>query len=105
MSRYLLLGKVRDDLRAIQRYYLDEGSPEAARTVLISLRKAFQSLAKRPLQGHRREDLTDKPLRFWTVGPYMIAYRPESQPLEIVAVLHGRRHVARLLRHRQESSP
>jgi hypothetical protein len=32
--------------------------------------------------GHKREDLTDNP---WPVGSYLIVYRAEHRPVEIVA--------------------
>jgi plasmid stabilization system protein ParE len=31
---------------------------------------------------------------------YTIVYRPETDPLEIVAVLHGKRNIRRILRQR-----
>jgi antitoxin ParD1/3/4/toxin ParE1/3/4 len=46
--------------------------------------------------GHLREDLADEALRFWRVYSYMIIYRPDSQPLEIVRVLHGARDTSTL---------
>ena len=36
-------------------------------------------------------DLTSRPLRFWTVRNYLIAYAPDEKPLLIIAVLDGRR--------------
>ncbi len=47
--------------------------------------------------GHLREDLAEEPLRFWPVYSYLIIYRPDSRPLEIVRVLHGARDVRNLL--------
>jgi hypothetical protein len=35
---------------------------------------------------------------FWTVHPnYVIVYRPETQPLEIIRLLHGMRDLKQLL--------
>jgi hypothetical protein len=39
--------------------------------------------------GHRREDLTRYPVLFWPVGAYLIIYRAERPPVEIVAVITG----------------
>jgi hypothetical protein len=40
------------------------------------IERAFELLAALPDPGHRREDLTqDDEIRFWTVGPTLIAYR------------------------------
>ena len=50
-------------------------------------------LAKHPLMGTKRQDITPLPVRFWTVTRfpnYVIVYRPETVPLQVVAVLHGK---------------
>ena len=57
----------------------------------------MQLLAANPGIGHIRTDLTDADVRFWSVFKYLVIYRPETKPLEIVRVLHGRREVKRLL--------
>jgi plasmid stabilization system protein ParE len=56
-------------------------------------------LAETPGKGHRRPDLTRRNVLFYTLYQYMVVYRAGA-PLEIVAVLHGKRHVKRLLSHR-----
>lgn len=64
---------------------------------------AIRNLVNFPHQGHKRSDLTSRPLRFQTVGEYLIAYAPEEKPLVVVAVVHGRRNpriMAAVLRHR-----
>jgi hypothetical protein len=33
-----------------------------------------------PHQGHRRFDLTSRPLRFQTIRNYLIAYAPDEKP-------------------------
>jgi plasmid stabilization system protein ParE len=58
-----------------------------------------------PHIGHRRSDLTDRPLRFHLVRDYLIAYAPDESPLWILAVLHDRRNprvMAAILRARDE---
>lgn len=47
--------------------------------------------------GHRREDLTDKPVRFFPVYSFLIIYDPASTPLEIVRVLRGAQDIAVIL--------
>jgi plasmid stabilization system protein ParE len=83
--------------------------PEAARDITdiweYKRRKIFVPLRVRedildtirklvpfPHQGHKRPDLTSRPLRFQTVGNYLIAYAPDEKPLLIIAVLHGKRN-------------
>jgi plasmid stabilization system protein ParE len=57
-------------------------------------------LAGTPAAGHRRKDLTDENVRFFPVYSYLIVYRPEMKPLQIVSILHGRRDVEQILKGR-----
>jgi plasmid stabilization system protein ParE len=55
-------------------------------------------LAKSPLMEARRHDITPLPVRFWTVpkySNYVIVYRPDTVPLQVVAVLHAKRDLKR----------
>jgi plasmid stabilization system protein ParE len=61
--------------------------------------EAFDMLAKHPNMGHARSDLTERDVRFWPVGQYLIVYRC-LLPLQIVAVLHGARDVIEVIRNR-----
>ena len=48
-------------------------------------------------------DLTSRNLRFWTLTRYpnyTIVYRPETTPLQIIAVLHGKRNLRQILKER-----
>jgi plasmid stabilization system protein ParE len=57
-------------------------------------------LAGMPGVGHWRRDLTGAVVKFFSVYSYLIVYRPETSPLQVVAILHGRGDVERLLRER-----
>ena len=49
---------------------------------------------------HRRKDLTDEDVKFFPVYSYLIVYRPETKPLQIVSLFHGRRDVEQILKGR-----
>jgi plasmid stabilization system protein ParE len=66
--------------------------------VVLALEDAFVLLASRPGIGHAREDLADRPLKFWSVYSYLVVYDPAGEPLTIVAVLHGARDIAQILK-------
>ena len=100
MSRYVLLPNAERDLREIRRYYLERHSPRPARTILGAITEAFRSLSKNPGLGHKRADLTGKPYLFWPVHSYIVIYRAQTRPIEIIAVLHGARDVPRILHNR-----
>ena len=41
--------------------------------------EAFESLAERPGMGHTRSDLTERDVRFWPIGSYLVV-TAASQP-------------------------
>jgi plasmid stabilization system protein ParE len=99
MRRFVLSKEARRDLREIKNY-VAEDSVASARRVLAEFRHAFLQLGKTPGMGHTRQDLTKRPVLFWPVRSYLIIYRPEVRPLEIVAVLHGKRSLKQILQDR-----
>ena len=96
MTRFALTPAAKADL--VELYDLiEQDDPRAASRVLARLRTAMRRLARTPGLGHLREDLADEALRFWPVYSYLIVYRPETRPLQIIRVVHGVRDVRRLL--------
>jgi plasmid stabilization system protein ParE len=71
-----------------------------SRTVESAIRGKFAYLADFPSGGHWRRDLTTADVRFFPVYSYVIVYRAETKPLQIIAVLHGHRDFSRLLTKR-----
>jgi plasmid stabilization system protein ParE len=99
MTAYILAPEALQDLQELWDYIATENL-DAADRMIDTLFAAFERLAAMPGLGHRREDLTDRPLRFWTVDTYLVIYRAERTPIEIVAVTRGGRDIPRLLRRR-----
>ena len=102
MSGFVLHPEALADLEEIWEYIAADNL-DAADRVLEELYEAIHGLISYPQQGHRRSDLTARPLRFQSVRDFLIAYAPDEQPLLVVAVLHGRRNprvIAALLRER-----
>jgi plasmid stabilization system protein ParE len=78
MSEYALHPEAYTDLDDI-RGYIAEDSPDAADRVITEVFDAIRGLVPFPNQGHKRPDLTSRPLRFTLVREYLIAYaRPKS---------------------------
>ena len=77
--------------------YIAAGNIEAADRVVDALENAMVKLAKNPGIGHWREELTDKRHRFFLVYSYLIVYRQETKPLQIIRVLHAARDVQSIL--------
>jgi plasmid stabilization system protein ParE len=102
MSSYALTPLAKADIFNIWSY-IAEDNENAADRVEQAIFAACEFLAEAPLRGHSRSDLTTRSLRFWTLTRYpnySLVYRPETTPLQIVAVLHGKRNAQRILKQR-----
>lgn len=95
MSSFVLSGPAAADLDEIHTW-IARDDPTAARRVLEELRAAMHRLVDHPGLGHVRDDLADETLRVWPVHSYLVIYRPETTPLQIVRVLSGYRDIAAL---------
>ena len=104
MNRVVLHPAAERDLDEIWEYIAAD-SIEAADRLVEEIFTAIRRLAAHPQAGHRRPDLTRKPVRFAVVREYLIAYAPEEQPLLVVAVVHGHRNpliISTVLRERTQ---
>jgi antitoxin ParD1/3/4 len=80
--------------------YIAQDSVDAANSVESAIFAACNRLARLPMLGSRRSEITALPVRFWTVTRYpnfIVVYRPDTRPLQVVAVLHGKRNLRELL--------
>ena len=66
-----------DDIRD----YIAQEDPDAADRVMSEIFDAIRGLLAFPHQGHRRPDLSSRPLRFVLVRDYLIAYAPDEKPV------------------------
>ncbi len=69
----------------------------AADRVIGDIERAFKRLAQAPGIGHYREELADKRHRFHLVYSYLIVYRWQRRPLQVLRVLHAARDVQTIL--------
>jgi plasmid stabilization system protein ParE len=102
-SGYALHPEAFADLDDIRDYIAQE-NPDAADQVMSEIFDTIRRLVPFPHRGHRRPDLSPRPLRFTLVREYLIVYAPEERPLWVVAVMHGRRNpriMASILRGRE----
>ncbi len=102
MSGYVLTPLARSDIFEIWRFIASDNE-EAADRVEQAIYKACAFIAENPMRGHSRTDLTKYPLRLWTLTRYpnySVVYSPETDPMQIVAVLNGKRNLRRILSER-----
>jgi plasmid stabilization system protein ParE len=86
-----------DDIEDIW-WWIATNSERAANRMIERLWKAFSLLTDSPGIGHPRQDLTDRPLRFWYVKPYLVIYEVVEGKARIARVIHSSRDVRALLR-------
>lgn len=99
MSGYQLTSRAEDDLFEIWSFIAHKNR-EAADKVEAAIHRTCGFLAEGPLRGHIRGDLTNLPVRFWTVlryPNYVIVYDPVSKPLRIVRILHAAMDISSLV--------
>jgi plasmid stabilization system protein ParE len=91
-----------EDLDAIW-WFIAEDNRDAADRVEMEIIATCRRLAKHPLMGTKRQDITSLPVLFWTLpkfSNYVIVYRPDTAPLQVVAVLYGKRDMKKVLEGR-----
>jgi plasmid stabilization system protein ParE len=80
--------------------YIAADNIDSADRWIEKLFEAMEAIGQTPGMGHRREDLTSHPVLFWPVGSYLVVYRADRRPVEIVAVTQGSRDIPAFLRRR-----
>jgi antitoxin ParD1/3/4 len=102
MIGYDLTPLAKADIFDIWSYIADD-SEDAASRVEQAIYDACAFVAEAPNRGHSRPDLTARSVRFWTLTRYpnfTVVYRPDMAPVQIVAVLHGKRDIRHILMQR-----
>ena len=97
MSGYLVAPRADEDIFEIWRYLHQRAGIEVANRVEADIYRAFETLAQNPGIGHKRSDLTSHPVLFLAVYSYLVVYRPEIRPMEIVRILHAKRDLRNIL--------
>lgn len=96
MTPFELTREAERDLNEIW-LYIAERDLDAADRVQEDIYDAITRLREAPGAGHTRRDLTTKPLRFWGVHSYLIAYRVENGRLLVVRILSAARDIRAIL--------
>jgi toxin ParE1/3/4 len=98
MSRFVLAPAAKSDIVEIWNYYATKvGDVDLADRICDEIFDGIRAATRKPAIGHFRRDLANEPLRFWRVRSYLIIYRSEAKPIQVVRVLHGARDVRTVL--------
>lgn len=91
------------DVEAIAEFYASEGREELVIRLLLALDRATDFIRKNPDAGSPRHFRNPhlKGLRSWPIPGFedirLYYLRPDENTLRVVRILHGKRHVARIL--------
>lgn len=92
MSRnFIFTPEAEMDVLAIWEYIADDDSERTADRIIARIYDECEKVGDMPGMGHYREDLLDKRHKFWSVWSYLIVYRWEVQPIQVIAIVHGAR--------------
>ena len=92
---YVLAELAQAELEDILRYIARRGDVDMALRVEDEFRIEFRRLAENPLIGYHRSDIPSV-YRVWGLYDYLIIYKPETRPLQILRLWHGARRPPRL---------
>jgi antitoxin ParD1/3/4/toxin ParE1/3/4 len=95
MRRVKVTRQARRDLLAIW-VYIGNDSIEAADRVVDEIQASFQKIAEMPGIGHTKAEVNDPRYRFWRVYSYLIVYRADTKPVQIIRIVSGHRDLKRL---------
>jgi len=90
---YVLAPEAAADLGQILDYLNQVGNSALADRVEAAILDRIEFLSRSPGVGHSRPDLTSAAVIFFPVYSYLGVYRPQFQPLQVVAILHGHRQI------------
>ena len=94
MSRVQFTVQAGRDLEKIEEF-ISLDNPDAAARLLLAIHKKCVLVSRQPQMGRARFDLASE-LRGFPVGNYLIFYRPTTDGIEVIRVLHGARDIPEL---------
>ena len=99
MTRYILTEQAEQDLHDIWDYIAGE-SLDSADAVIGAIHKSLELLSEWPGIGHRRRDVQNRRYRFWRVNRFIIAYFPDTRPLQVIRIVGAHREFRQLFQTR-----
>lgn len=76
--------------------YISQDKPDAALRWIQSVREKCTLLAEQPEMGEDRPGFGVRGCRSYTVGSYVVFYRPIADGIQVARVVHGSRDLTNL---------
>jgi plasmid stabilization system protein ParE len=88
---FVLTPSASRDIDDIFEYVLEHSGPNQALHIHKKLVDGFKMVGEYPGIGHVREDLADESVRVHAVFSFLVIYRSETKPVQVLRVIHGAR--------------
>lgn len=95
MSGVVYAPEAEDDLVGITDY-IARDKPDVARQWVQKIRETCETLVTQPEMGELRSDSIVAGCRSFSVGNYVIFFRPVESGIEVARVVHGSRDMRNL---------
>jgi|SRR5580704_5638056 plasmid stabilization system protein ParE len=98
--RFVLSPQAAVELVEIWHYISKHSTVAMADRIEAAIREKMAFLSEHSGVGHSRKDLTDLDVSFFPIYSYLIVNLPNTKPLQVASILHGRRDVEQVLKER-----
>jgi len=90
-ASFILTPSAARDVEGIIDFVLESSGADRALYLHKRLYEGFAKIGAMPNVGHMRDDLGDESLRVYTVFKFLVIFRPDTKPVQILRVIHGAR--------------
>lgn len=97
---FIFTPRAAQDAHDIWQFLADEAGETTADRVLAKIYDECEKLGGFPRIGHFREELLSRQYKFHSVWSYLIAYRHKTKPIQVIALVHGKRNLEPFFRAR-----
>jgi len=88
---FVLTPEAEADALEIWEYIANDDSEDAADRIIARIYDEREKLGKMPGMGHHRNELIDNRHKFWSVWAYLVVYRWQVEPIQVISIVHGAR--------------
>lgn len=90
-ASFALTPAASQDINDIVDFVYENSGLNQAHRVHRKLADGFRKIGEHPGIGHPRPELIDESVRVYTVYSFLVIYRSDTKPVEILRIIHGAR--------------
>lgn len=90
-ASFALTPSASQDISEIVDYILEKSGLNQALRVHKKLVDGFRKIGDFPGIGHARPELIDESVRVYAIFSFLVIYRSDTKPVQILRIIHGAR--------------